>query len=83
MDRSVLFVGAVIIAGMLLVPPFETGAVDQIGDALQGERVTAIEYAPIWSGDGMQDGSISWNRLLLQILAVALGTVGVAYYRQS
>lgn len=80
MDRPTLLVGLALIALMLLIPPFETGAVEQIGDLLQGDKARAIKYAAVWAGP-TGGGQIAWNRLLLQVLAVSLGTAGIAYYR--
>lgn len=80
MNRSILLIGLAFIVLMLLVPPFETGAVNQIGDMLQGDQARAIEYSPVWS-DPAGGGHIAGRRLLLQILAVGAGTLGIAYYR--
>lgn len=82
MRRFPLLVGLGLIVLMLLIPPFETGAVSQIGDVLQGESVKTIAYAPIWS-EPSGGGHIAWRRLLLQILAVGAGALGIAYYQSS
>jgi hypothetical protein len=90
MHRPTLYIGLIVILGMCLVPPFETGAVDKVGDVLRGEQVSAVEYHPIWSrpsaqeqdlASAIQDWDIAGSRLLLQILGVSLVTVVVAYLR--
>jgi len=47
MHRVTLYVGVIIILGMCLVPPFETGAADKVGYVLRGEEVREVEYYPI------------------------------------
>lgn len=92
MHRPTLYVGLLVILGMCLVPPFETGPVDRVGDVLRGEEVRTVEYHPIWTRpelseqdlvSAIQDWDIAGSRLLLQILAVAVVTVGVGYVRDS
>ena len=92
MHRPTLYIGLLVILGMCLVPPFETGPVDRVGDLLRGEDVRTVEYHPIWTRpelaeddlvSAIQDWDIAGSRLLLQILAVAVVTVGVAYVRGS
>lgn len=90
MHRATLYVGLIIILGMCLVPPFETGAVDKVGDVLRGEQVREVEYHPLWSRpvfqaddpvSEIQDWDIAGGRLLLQILGVSGVTVVIAYLR--
>lgn len=90
MHRPTLYIGLLVILGMCLVPPFETGAVDRVGDVLRGETVQEVEYRPIWNHPELkeddvlaevQDWNIAGGRLLLQILGVAIVTVVVAYVR--
>jgi hypothetical protein len=90
MHRVTLYVGVIIILGMCLVPPFETGAVDKVGDVLRGEEVREVEYHPIWSRPAfrsddpvseIQNWDIAGGRLLLQIFGVAGATVVIAYLR--
>jgi hypothetical protein len=92
MHRSTLYVGLLLILAMCLVPPFETGAVDRVGDVLRGETVQEVEYRPIWTRPAwreddalaeVQDWNIAGGRLLLQILGVAAVTAVVAYLRGS
>jgi hypothetical protein len=77
---------------MCLVPPFETGPVERVGDVLRGEEVREVEYHPIWTRpeladddllSAIQEWEIAGARLLLQILAVSVVTAGVAYVRGS
>jgi len=90
MHRPTLYIGLLVILGMCLVPPFETGAVDKVGDMLKGEEVRSVEYHPIWTKpafqeqefqSALQDWDIAGGRLLLQILGVGLVTVVVSYLR--
>lgn len=92
MHRPTLYIGLFVILGMCLVPPFETGPVDRVGDVLRGEDVRTVEYHPIWTRpelaeddlvSAIQNWDIAGSRLLLQILVVAGVTVGVAYLRDS
>ena len=92
MHRPTLLIGLLVILGMCLVPPFETGPVDRVGDVLRGEEVRQVEYHPIWTRPelreesvltAMQDWDIAGGRLLLQILGVAVVTAVVAYARGS
>jgi hypothetical protein len=92
MDRPTLYVGLLLILGMCLVPPFEAGPVDQVGDMLRGDPVREVEYRPLWTHPGLEEGgsitevsegNIAGGRLLLQILAVAGGTALVAFWRGS
>lgn len=91
MHRPTLFIGLGLIVLMCLVPPFHTGAVDDVTDALGGEEVTEVEYHPIWArpdgGDevlsALQSWEIAGGRLLLQIVGVVLVTGVVAYKRGS
>lgn len=77
---------------MCLVPPFETGPVDDVTDALQGEEVSQVEYHPVWNRPSageedvlstLQQWEVAGTRLLLQILAVILVTGIVAYTVES
>jgi hypothetical protein len=90
--RTTLYVGLLVILGMCLVPPFETGPVERVGDVLRGEEVREVEYHPIWTRpeladddllSAIQEWEIAGARLLLQILAVSVVTAGVAYVRGS
>jgi hypothetical protein len=90
--RPTLYVGLLVILGMCLVPPFETGPVERVGDVLRGEEVREVEYHPIWTRpeladddllSAIQEWEIAGARLLLQILAVSVVTAGVAYVRGS
>ncbi len=92
MNRSVLVLGGLVIIAMCLVPPFYTGPVDDVTDALSGEDVQRVEYHVIWQRPSLQEDSplsnvqqweIAWTRLLLQLLVVMLLTGGIAYYRKS
>jgi hypothetical protein len=92
MHRPTLYVGLLVILGMCLVPPFETGPMDKVGDVLRGKDVRTVEYHPIWTRpelaednlvSAIQDWDIAGSRLLLQVLAVAVVTVGVGYVRDS
>jgi hypothetical protein len=92
MHRPTLYIGLLVILGMCLVPPFETGPVDRVGDVLRGEDVRTVEYHPIWTRpelaeqdlvSAIQDWDIAGSRLLLQILVVVGVTVGIAYVRDS
>lgn len=91
MHRPTLLLGLGLIVLMCLVPPFDTGAVDDVTDALGGEEVTRVEYHPIWArpdgGSGVLSALQSWEiaggRLLLQIVGVALVTGVVAYRLES
>ncbi|PSQ95700.1 MAG: hypothetical protein BRD55_08665 [Bacteroidetes bacterium SW_9_63_38] len=92
MNRPTLIIGALIIAAMCLVPPFRAGPMDKVSDMLEGETIRTVEYHPVWTqfspgDDGplsdVQNGEIAWNRLLLQILGVALATGGIAYVWKS
>jgi hypothetical protein len=87
-----LYIGLLVILAMCLVPPFETGAVDKVGDVLTGETVQDVEYRPIWNRPELreddvlaevQDWDIAGGRLLLQVLGVAVVTTVVAYVRGS
>jgi len=90
MHRPTLYIGLLIILLMCLVPPFETGPVDRVGDVLSGQEVQKVEYQPLWSRpelkkrgvvSAIQDWDIAGSRLLLQILGVSVVTVVVAYLR--
>jgi hypothetical protein len=90
MHRPTLYIGLLVILAMCLVPPFETGAVDKVGDVLRGETVQQVEYRPIWNRPELREDDVlaevqGWNiaggRLLLQILGVAVVTAVVAYAR--
>mgnify|MGYP006281741339 FL=1 len=92
MHRPTLLIGLGLIVLMCLVPPFETGAVDQMTDALSGEEVSRVEYRPIWARPEAQEGAVvsalrNWEiaggRLLLQIVGVAVVTGVVAYRLES
>jgi len=92
MHRSTLYIGLLVILAMCLVPPFETGAVDKVGDVLRGETVQNIEYRPIWNRPELREDDVlaevqKWDiaggRLLLQIFGVAVVTAVVAYLRGS
>jgi hypothetical protein len=91
MHRPTLLVGLGLIVLMCLVPPFNTGAVDDVADALRGEEVTRVEYHPIWArpdtGDGvvsaLREWEIAGSRLLLQIVGVALVTGILAYWLED
>lgn len=92
MHRPTLYIGLFVIIGMCLVPPFQTGVVDRMGDALTGETVQTVEYRPIWSRPELEDNDIvtaiqGWeidgSRLLLQILFVSVATAVVAYIRDG
>jgi hypothetical protein len=92
MHRPTLYIGLLVILAMCLVPPFETGAVDKVGDVLTGETVQDVEYRPIWNRPELreddvlaevQDWDIAGGRLLLQVLGVAVVTTVVAYVRGS
>ena len=92
MHRPTLYIGLLVILAMCLVPPFETGAVDKVGDVLRGETVQEVEYRPIWNRPELreedvlseiQDWDIAGGRLLLQVLGVAGVTAVVAYVRGS
>jgi len=92
MHRPTLYIGLFVILAMCLVPPFETGAVDKVGDVLRGETVQEVEYRPIWNRlelreedvlSEIQDWDIAGGRLLLQVLGVAAVTAVVAYVRGS
>lgn len=89
MHRPTLLVGLVVILVMCLVPPFESGPLDQLTDRLQGERETQVDYQPIWSHPTLtsegprsffQESDIAGNRLLVQILVVIAVTGGVALW---
>lgn len=76
---------------MCLLPPFHTGPVDDVTDALSGDDVQKVEYHPVWTRPSLNDDGplsgaknweIAWSRLLLQFLGVAVLTVGVAYKRK-
>lgn len=88
MHRPTLLIGLGLIVLMCLVPPFETGAVDDVADALGGQEVQQVEYHPIWARPQAQDDAllsalqqweIAGGRLLLQILGVTVVTGVVAY----
>ena len=90
MHRPTLYIGLLVILAMCLVPPFETGPVDKVGDVLRGETVQQVEYRPIWNRpelreddvlDEVQGWDIVGGRLLLQVLGVAVVTAVVAYAR--
>lgn len=92
MHRPTLYIGLLVILAMCLVPPFETGIVDNVGDVLKGEKVRTVEYHPIWTRpevsksdvvSDVQDWDIAGGRLLLQILGVSVVTVVVAYLRDG
>jgi len=92
MNRPTLLIGLGLIVLMCIVPPFETGAVDTVADALRGQEVQQVEYHPIWAqpapqSDGLFSGLQQWEiaggRLLLQIGGVALVTAVVAYRLDS
>lgn len=92
MHRPTLYIGLFVLLGMCLVPPFETGPVDRVGDVLQGEEVRTVEYHPIWTRpelseqdlvSAIHDWDIAGSRLLLQMLTVVVVTVGVAFIRES
>ena len=92
MHRPTLYIGLLVILAMCLVPPFETGAVDKVGDVLRGEKVQKVEYRPIWNRPELreddvlaevQEWDIAGGRLLLQIFGVAVVTAVVAYLRGS
>jgi hypothetical protein len=77
---------------MCLVPPFQTGPVDDVADALSGEEVRTVEYHLIWNRPSLQDDGplssvrnweIAWMRLLFQLLVVLLVTGGVGYVLRS
>ncbi len=90
MHRPTLYLGLFLILLMCLVPPFETGPVDQVGDVLSGQKVQKVEYQPLWNRPELQeqgvvsairDWDIAGSRLLLQILGVSVVTAVVAYLR--
>ena len=92
MHRPTLYIGLFVILGMCLVPPFETGVVDRVGDVLKGDNVSAVEYHPIWTRpeleengflSAIQEWKIDGSRLLLQILVVSVLTIGAAYVRDG
>jgi len=92
MHRPTLLIGLGLIVLMCLVPPFETGAVDTVADALSGQEASQVEYHPIWtrpeaSDDdlfgALQTWEIAGGRLLLQIVGVAVVTGVVAYRLDS
>lgn len=92
MPRPILLLGGLAIITMCLVPPFDTGPVDDVADMLGGETVRQVEYHPVWTrpgwqGDGplssVQDWEIVWGRLLLQILGVLILMGGALYLRSK
>jgi hypothetical protein len=92
MHRPTLYIALLAILTMCLVPPFETGPVDKVGDVLRGEEVRSVEYRPIWNRPELREDDVlsevqNWDiaggRLLLQILGVAVVTVVAAYVRGS
>ena len=83
MHRPTLLIGLGVIVLMCLVPPFETGAVDTVADALSGHDVQQVEYHPLWARPeaqndalvaALQQWEIAGGRLLVQIVGVALVT---------
>lgn len=92
MHRPTLYIGLLVILAMCLVPPFQTGTVDKVGDVLRGETVQEVEYRPIWAHSELREEDVltdiqGWDiaggRLLLQILGVAVVTAVGAYVRGS
>ena len=92
MHRPTLILGALVIAGMCLVPPFKTGPMDKVSDMLEGETIRTVEYHPVWArpsvqNDGLlsdaQNWTIAWNRLLVQVLVVGFVVGGIVYLRRS
>lgn len=90
MHRPTLYIGLFVLLGMCLLPPFHTGPVDDVADALSGDDVQAVEYHPVWArpslaDDGplsdVQNWEIAWRRLFLQFLVVSILTGGIAYKR--
>jgi hypothetical protein len=87
MNRSVLYVGAALIALMCLFPPFETTRYDGMDAAFGNDpEHTAVEYrfafveAEPGPFESVRGQTVAMDRLLLQIIAVALltGLVGFA-----
>jgi len=92
MHRPTLLIGFGLVVVMCIVPPFETGAVDTVADALSGQEVQQVEYHPIWARpdpqsddlfSGLRQWEIAGGRLLLQVVGVALVTAAVAYKLES
>ena len=91
MRKPILIAGLVVIALMCLVPPMEVETINALSESAvlnelgaSANPETSTQYVPVWgeaegaSGRSVRNSTLATQRLMLQILVVAVVAGGLA-----